>query len=61
MKNHKRRNLARKPVKFPVDVHINDYGFLNFRKPLLEALGWHKGTPVKINKNPDGSIMVRKA
>lgn len=49
-----------KPVKFPVDARINDYGFLNFRKPLLEALGWHKGMSVKIGKNPDDSITVRK-
>ena len=50
-----------KPVKFPVDARINDYGFLNFRKPLLAALGWHKGMPVKISKNEDSSITVQKA
>ena len=50
-----------KPAKFPVDARINDYGFLNFRKPLLAALGWRKGMPVKINKNEDSSITVQKA
>jgi len=59
-KQKEKRTRKVKPIKFPVDARINDYGFLNFRKPLLEALGWHKGMPVKISKNDDGSITVRK-
>jgi hypothetical protein len=27
----------------------------------LEALGWHKGMELKIDKNADGSVTVRKA
>ena len=50
-----------KPTTFPVKARINDYGFLNFRKPLLEALGWTKGIDLTIEKNPDGSITIRKA
>ena len=50
-----------KPATFPVKARINDYGFLNFRKPLLEVLGWTKGMDLTIEKNQDGSITVRKA
>jgi len=49
-----------KPAEFPVDAKINDYGFLHFGVGLLKALGWKKGMAVKISKNPDGSITVRK-
>lgn len=59
-KRGKKQTLKVKPVKFPMDARINDYGFLNFRKPLLGALGWHEGMPVKISKNEDGSITVEK-
>jgi hypothetical protein len=31
------------------------------RKHRLEDLGWHKDMKVKIEKNPEGSITVRKA
>jgi len=48
-------------AKFPVDGRINDYGFLHFKVGLLSALGWKKGMPLKISKNSDGSITVRKA
>jgi hypothetical protein len=48
-------------AKFPVDGRTNDYGFLHFKVGWLEALGWKKGMSLKISKNPDGSITVRKA
>ena len=47
--------------EFPVSARINDYGFLNFRKRLLDALGWTKGQKLTIQKNEDGSITLRKA
>lgn len=36
-------------------------GFKSHARGLLEALGWHKGMGFKIDKNPDGSVTVRKA
>jgi hypothetical protein len=51
----------KEPLTFPVAVRINAYGFLGIRKPLLEALDWHKGMGLKIDKNADGSATVRKA
>jgi hypothetical protein len=49
------------PLTFPASIRINDYGFIGLKKGLLEALGWKKGMPLKIDKNSDGSITVRKA
>jgi len=49
-----------KPTKFPIDARINDYGFLHFKVGWLAALGWKKGMALKIEKNPDGSITIRK-
>jgi len=46
---------------FPAEGEINDYGFLHFRRAWLEDLGWSKGMPLKIEKNADGSITLRKA
>ena len=34
---------------------------MQFRAGVLKALGWKKGMPLKIERNPDGSITVRKA
>ena len=48
-------------LEFPVSARINDYGFIGLKKRLLEALGWHKGMALKIDKNADGSATVRKA
>ena len=50
-----------KESPFLADAEINDYGFLHFRKLWLESLGWSKGMALKIEKNADGSITVRKA
>ena len=50
-----------KPVKFPVEARINDYSFLHFGVGLLKALGWTKGMTLKIEKNADGSITLRRA
>jgi len=53
---------------FPAEAQINPYGFLHFKKRWLEDLGWPVSTKenrfevqLKIEKNPDGSITVRKA
>lgn len=48
-------------VSFPVDSRINAYGFIFLKIKWLRALGWHKDTALKIERNPDGSITVRKA
>ena len=52
-----------KPVTpaFPAAAKINDYGFLHFKNAWLENLRWTKGMALKIEKNPDGSITLRKA
>ena len=57
----KKEPKSQKPLEFPVSARINNYGFLGFRKGLLEALDWHKGMGLKIEKNADGSVTVRKA
>jgi hypothetical protein len=46
---------------FPADAKINDYGFLGFKKSWFEDLGWTKGMALKIEKNADNSITLRKA
>jgi hypothetical protein len=52
-----------KPVTpvFPADAKINDYNFMHFKNAWLENLGWTKGMALKIEKNADGSITLRKA
>jgi hypothetical protein len=52
---------AKAPLIFPADIRVNAYGFIGIRKPLLEALSWHKGEKLTIEKNADGSATVRKA
>ena len=47
-------------VTFPADCRINAYGFLGFKVGWLSALGWHKGMSLKIEKNGDGNITLRK-
>jgi len=42
-------------------AEINDYGFLHFRKLWLESLGWSNSMALKIEKNADESITLRKA
>jgi hypothetical protein len=46
---------------FPVDARINDYNFLHLKTGWLADLGWTKGMALRIDKNPDGSITLRKA
>jgi hypothetical protein len=46
---------------FPADARINDYNFLHFKTAWLENLGWAKGMALKIDKNADGSVTLRKA
>jgi hypothetical protein len=45
---------------FPANAEINDYGFLHFRKAWLEDLDWKNGMALKIEKNTDGSMTLRK-
>lgn len=45
---------------FPAEAEINDYGFLHFCKRWLENLGWANGMKLKVDKNVDGSITLRK-
>ncbi len=52
---------AQKTVEFPVESRINNYGFIFMRKQWLTALGWGKDAPLRIEKNPDGSITINKA
>jgi len=49
-----------KESPFPADAEVNNYGFLHFRKAWLESLGWSNGMGLKIEKNNDGSITLRK-
>jgi hypothetical protein len=60
-KQKEKKTRKVKPAEFPVAAKINDYGFLHFGVGVLKALGWKKGMSLKISKNPDGSITVRKA
>ena len=53
--------IEQKTSPFPAEGRINDYGFLNFKAKWLENLGWTKGMALKIEKNADGSLTVRKA
>ena len=46
---------------FPADAKINDYGFLHFKNGWLENLGCTKGMALKVDKNADGSITLKKA
>jgi len=46
---------------FPADARINDYGFLGFKTGWLADLGWTKGMALKVDKNTDGSLTLRKA
>lgn len=57
----KPKNAEKKDAPFPANIRINDYGFIGLKKGLLEALNWHKGMALKIDKNPDGSVTLRKA
>jgi hypothetical protein len=48
-------------LTFPATIRINHYGFVGIRKPLLAALGWHKDMALRIDKNSNGSVTMRKA
>ena len=56
----KKAKVKSATVDFPADCRINAYGFLGFKVGWLSALGWHKGMSLKIEKNADGSITLRK-
>jgi hypothetical protein len=57
----KPKSETEKTSPFPADARINDYGFLGFKTGWLADLGWTKGVALKIEKNADGSITLRKA
>lgn len=59
-KKRKQKPRVTKPAEFPIDAKINDYGFLHFRVSVLKALGWSKGMALKIERNADDSITLRK-
>jgi len=42
-------------------VYIVSQDNMQFRAGVLKALGWKKGMALKIERNPDGSVTVRKA
>ena len=56
-----KRQKESKSVTYPMDAKINDYSFLHFKTALLEDLDWHNGMALKIEKNSDGSVTLRKA
>ena len=53
--------VQQKTSVFPTNARVNDYGFLGFKTRWLKDLGWTKGMALKIEKNADGSITLRKA
>jgi hypothetical protein len=56
----KSEKKAATTVHFPVTSRINAYGFIYTKAKWLTALGWQKGMTLKIERNSDGSITVRK-
>jgi hypothetical protein len=61
-----KRQKKKKPAttsapQYPLNTLINDYQFLHFKTAWLEDLGWTKGMALKIEKNADDSITLRKA
>jgi hypothetical protein len=50
-----------KVAAFSVDSKLNPYGFIFMRQNWLLTLGWKKDMKVRIEKNADSSITVRKA
>jgi hypothetical protein len=48
-------------LQYPLDARINGYNFLRLSNALLADLGWHVDMALKVDKNADGSIMLRKA
>lgn len=60
-KKRKQKPREIKIPEFPIGVKINDYGFLHFGVGVLKALGWSKGLALKMERNADGSVTLRKA
>jgi len=62
-----KEKAKRKPEKsaatlqYPLDARINGYNFLRLSNALLADLGWHVDMALKVDKNSDGSINLRKA
>jgi hypothetical protein len=60
-KGHEAKDKSTVTSEFPVDARINAYGFMFLKTKWLGALGWHGDMRVKIERNADGSITVRRA
>ena len=56
----KRQKKTATVVEYPLDARINAYNFMRFSKELLTDLGWHVDMIVKVDKNADESITLRK-
>lgn len=48
-------------LQYPTDARINGYNFMRFSNDLLADLGWHVDMALKVDKNADGSITLKKA
>jgi hypothetical protein len=59
-KGHEAKDKSTVTSEFPVDARINAYGFMFLKAKWLAALGWRVDMALRIDKNPDGSITVRK-
>jgi hypothetical protein len=63
-KKGKQKKASEKEVEtvtFPVNARINAYGFIHMKVGWLAALSWRVDMLIKIERNADGSITVRKA
>ena len=56
-----KRQKESKSVTYPLDARINGYNFMHFSNALLADLGWHVDMKLKVDKNADGSVTLRKA
>jgi len=60
-KTRKPRKQAAEAVKYPLDLFVNEYGFMRFSKTLLADLGWEAKTriDVKVTKTATGLAIER--
>ena len=58
-KPKRKKNTA--TLQYPLNARINGYNFMHFSNALLADLGWHVDMMLKVDKNADGSITLRKA
>ena len=57
----KKKEKQTTTLQYPMDARINGYNFLRLSDALLADLGWHVDMILKVDKNADGSITLRKA